>query len=138
MRPMHGTMALPKRGSRRPSVVRVVAVVIVATMVAGAGVVVALAVDQTPSTPARVVLTTEDFVFSERQIEVSGEAVAVTVANVDAVTHTFTIARLGVDLTVAGGEARSLTFDVKPGRYTFVCTVPGHDGAGMRGELVVR
>ena len=26
----------------------------------------------------------------------------------------------------------------KPGRYLFVCTVPGHIAAGMKGTLIVR
>lgn len=87
---------------------------------------------------AKVVLTTEDLTFSDRLIEVESDTVDLTLANVDAVTHTFTINALDVDLVAGPGEARSLTFDVTPGRYQFICTVPGHDAPGMRGELLVR
>jgi uncharacterized cupredoxin-like copper-binding protein len=30
-----------------------------------------------------------------------------------------------------------LTLTLKPGKYTFYCTVPGHAAAGMKGKLVV-
>lgn len=38
------------------------------------------------------------------------------------------------------GETVSVTFKApaKPGRYTFLCTFPGHFVAGMKGELVVK
>jgi plastocyanin len=30
-----------------------------------------------------------------------------------------------------------LTLTLKPGKYTFYCTVPGHAAAGMKGTLIV-
>jgi uncharacterized cupredoxin-like copper-binding protein len=36
------------------------------------------------------------------------------------------------------GDSGSRTFDLKPGRYVFLCNVDGHYRAGMRGRLVVR
>lgn len=36
-----------------------------------------------------------------------------------------------------GGTSR-LQADLKPGKYEFVCTVPGHEEGGMRGELTVK
>lgn len=38
----------------------------------------------------------------------------------------------------AAGATRSSTLDLKPGRYTFVCNIPGHYQDGMRGTLMVR
>jgi uncharacterized cupredoxin-like copper-binding protein len=43
---------------------------------------------------------------------------------------------LGATPTFSGGS-RTLTLNLKPGTYTFYCTVPGHRAAGMEGTLTV-
>lgn len=45
---------------------------------------------------------------------------------------------LGKSDTVSGGEVTLKLKDVKPGTYTFYCTIPGHRQAGMEGTLTVR
>lgn len=37
----------------------------------------------------------------------------------------------------AGGTSK-LNADLKPGKYEFLCTVPGHEDGGMKGELTVQ
>lgn len=88
--------------------------------------------------PSRVILSVESLVFSSDALEVAAGSIVVTVANTDAVAHTFTVPELDVDLDVAGSEARSITFEAPPGTYRFECVVPGHTGPGMRGTLEVR
>jgi uncharacterized cupredoxin-like copper-binding protein len=36
------------------------------------------------------------------------------------------------------GKGATHTFNLKPGRYTFICNVPGHYRAGMYGTLTVK
>jgi uncharacterized cupredoxin-like copper-binding protein len=38
---------------------------------------------------------------------------------------------------VAKGGKSTVTVDLKPGKYTFYCPVPGHRQAGMQGTLTV-
>ena len=39
---------------------------------------------------------------------------------------------------VSGGKISKITADLKPGSYTFYCSVPGHEQAGMKGTLTVK
>ena len=61
-------------------------------------------------------------------------------ANMSPVEHDVAIAEgskvLGQTPTFVGGS-KTLTLKLKPGTYTFYCTVPGHRQAGMEGKLTV-
>lgn len=39
---------------------------------------------------------------------------------------------------VITGASTSTEFDAKPGTYTFYCSLPGHEAAGMKGTLTVK
>jgi plastocyanin len=58
------------------------------------------------------------------------------------ISHNFTIEdssgnSVAATPTFAGGS-KSVTANLKPGTYKFVCTVPGHAQAGMQGTLTVK
>lgn len=45
---------------------------------------------------------------------------------------------LGQGRTVSNGGVSTVSVTLRPGRYTFYCTLPGHRQAGMQGTLTVR
>ena len=67
-----------------------------------------------------------------------------TVRNAGEIAHNLTIERAGsadeltATDTMLSGSSAKLGVDVPPGRYTIVCTVPGHEQRGMVGMLRVR
>ena len=62
-------------------------------------------------------------------------------ANPSALEHNVAIEKDGKEIavseTIAEGKT-SVSADLAPGTYTFLCTVPGHAEAGMEGTLTVR
>lgn len=55
--------------------------------------------------------------------------------------HNIAIQGSGVDQkgkVVVGGGVSEITADLKPGKYTFYCSVPGHREGGMLGQLTVK
>ena len=63
----------------------------------------------------------------------------VTLDNPSPVAHDIAIEGNGVEEAselVTDGTA-TVTADLKPGEYTYYCTVPGHEEAGMTGTLTV-
>jgi heme/copper-type cytochrome/quinol oxidase subunit 2 len=70
---------------------------------------------------------------------VAGRAVTLVLDNRGAETeHGLFVPALGFRVQVnAGGIARKNTVFVKPGTYEFICDLPGHRDAGMKGTLIV-
>ncbi len=78
--------------------------------------------------------------YDTKQLSAKAGTVTITMANMSQLEHNVTIASgstvLGATPTFGGGT-RTLTLKLKPGTYTFYCSVPGHRQAGMEGTLTV-
>jgi uncharacterized cupredoxin-like copper-binding protein len=78
--------------------------------------------------------------FDTKQLSAKAGKVTITLTNTSPLEHDVAIAQgstvLGATPTFTGGS-KSLTLTLKPGTYTFYCTVPGHRQAGMEGTLSV-
>ena len=60
--------------------------------------------------------------------------------NPSPIPHNVAIKGGGVDVkgkVVITGGTSTVSADLDPGTYTFYCSVPGHEAAGMRGTLTV-
>jgi len=86
-----------------------------------------------------VMVIATDFSFDPDEMSVrAGQTVNLTLDNRGRLYHDLTIEGLGFVLTANAGERSSGALEVlQPGRYRFVCSVPGHAEAGMTGRLVV-
>jgi|SRR5215210_2213971 len=52
--------------------------------------------------------------------------------------HDFKIAGKKTPRIAGGGRNATLKVTLKRGKYTYICTVPGHAAAGMKGVFTVR
>ncbi len=102
-----------------------------------------------PSSPAAGAATTAlklaaepggQLSYDTKQLTAKAGKVTITMTNMSPVEHDVAVAQgskvLGATPTFQGGS-RTLTLSLKPGTYTFYCTVPGHRQAGMEGTLTV-
>ena len=100
-----------------------------------------------PSSPAAVATTLKlaanpagQLSYDAKQLSAKAGTVTIDMTNMSPVEHNVTIAEgskvLGATPTFTGG-AKTLTVKLKPGTYTFFCSVPGHRQAGMEGTLKV-
>jgi plastocyanin len=78
--------------------------------------------------------------YDTKTLTAKAGTVSIVMANMSPVEHNVTIADgnkvLGATPTFVGGS-KTLTLTLKPGTYTFYCSVPGHKQAGMEGKLTV-
>jgi plastocyanin len=81
-----------------------------------------------------------ELAFDTKTLTAKAGGVTITFTNASPVEHDVTIAQggkvLGATPKFIGG-AKTLTLNLKPGTYTFYCSVPGHRQAGMEGTLTV-
>ena len=79
--------------------------------------------------------------YNTKQLSAKAGTVTITMTNMSPVEHNVTVAEgskvLGATPTFNGGT-KALTLKLKPGKYTFYCSVPGHRQAGMEGTLTSR
>jgi plastocyanin len=78
--------------------------------------------------------------YNTKQLAARAGTVTIVMANMSPVEHNVTVAQgttvLGATPSFTGGT-KTLTLKLKPGTYTFYCSVPGHRQAGMEGTLTV-
>lgn len=93
--------------------------------------------------PSKLSLATNpegQLAYDTKTLSAKSGRITITMTNMSPVPHNVTIAQgsnvLGATPTFQGGS-KTLTLNLKPGSYTFYCSVPGHRQAGMEGTLTV-
>jgi plastocyanin len=77
--------------------------------------------------------------FDQTQLAAKPGKVTITMTNQSPLQHDIAL-KGGVDAkgkVVGQGGTSVVTADLKPGKYTFYCSVDGHEAAGMTGTLTV-
>ena len=76
--------------------------------------------------------------FTPSTVSVVAGRYTVAAHNRGSLTHTFSINKLGEEVTVPPGKTRTFPIELAPGTYRYVCRILDHEGLGMRGVLKVR
>ena len=78
--------------------------------------------------------------FIARRAQAKSGTVRFSMPNPSPVEHNIAVKGAGIDqkgpVVGQGGNSR-FQATLRPGKYTFYCSVPGHEPGGMRGELTV-
>jgi len=78
--------------------------------------------------------------FTTTSLQANAGEVQIVMENPSSVPHNIAVTGNGVDEkgeVVGKGERSEVTATLEPGTYEFYCSVPGHEAAGMKGELTV-
>jgi plastocyanin len=79
--------------------------------------------------------------FDKPALEAKAGTVTITMRNASQVPHDVSIEGGGVERMgkiVKGGGTSTVTAELKPGGYTFYCSVDAHRQAGMKGTLTIK
>ena len=101
-----------------------------------------------PSSPAAPATTTlklaanpaGQLAYDTKALTAKAGKVTIDFSNASPIEHDVAIAQgssIAGQTPIFTGGSKSLTLNLKPGKYSFFCTVPGHRQAGMEGTLTV-
>lgn len=89
--------------------------------------------------PPEVTVAMTEFAFDPNRLAIQrAEKTIIRLENRGTVEHNFAVPQLNVaSANVAPGKTATLEISVPRGPLRIVCTVPGHEEAGMVGEIAV-
>jgi uncharacterized cupredoxin-like copper-binding protein len=90
---------------------------------------------RTTSTAVKVTASEFKFVLSTKTAKAG--SVVFTVVNKGKLAHDFKIGGKKTPM-LAPGKSGKVTVTLKAGKFPYICTVPGHAAAGMKGTFTVK
>jgi plastocyanin len=78
--------------------------------------------------------------YNTKQLSAKAGTVTIEMTNMSPIEHDVAVSegsKIVGQTPIFSGGSKSVTLKLKPGTYTFFCTVPGHRQAGMEGTLSV-
>jgi uncharacterized cupredoxin-like copper-binding protein len=87
----------------------------------------------------KVTILAQDIMWSMETIEAKvNQPIEITIQNEGALDHDFVIEELEIDLLLSPGDIEVVKFSIDhAGTITYICNIPGHEEAGMVGEIVI-
>src|SRR5919198_1512268 len=79
--------------------------------------------------------------FNTSSLDAKAGKVTIVLSNPSSLSHNVSLEGQGVDQegeTVGQGGTSRVSVTLKPGTYTYYCSVPGHRQGGMEGTLTVK
>jgi uncharacterized cupredoxin-like copper-binding protein len=119
-----------RKGSALVALIAIVSLVAAVSAFGGASSTDATTVNVTLGKPGELKIT-----VSKKTIAKGATTFKVT--NKGSLSHDFKIAGKKTAM-LKNGKAATLKVTLKKGKYPFLCTVPGHAAAGMKGTLTVK
>lgn len=89
---------------------------------------------------ATINVVAKDFSLALDASEVEAGSLTFVVQNDGSIHHDFAIRGNGVEhktSMIEPGGSEGLAVELEPGAYTYFCTIPGHEDAGMSGTITV-
>lgn len=124
------------RGRVWLSVVMVVAALVVTACGGGGGQ--QTGGQQRATTGGAVNVSEKEWVIQLSTATVKAGTVKFVIKNEGTIEHNFVIQGANVEVdTIAPGSSKEVTAQLKPGTYTVVCNIPGHEEAGMKVTITV-
>jgi plastocyanin len=93
------------------------------------------------ATTLKLAADTTDIAFDKEELSAKAGEVTIDFNNPSAISHNVVIEKDGKEIAgtpVITESEESVSAELEAGSYTFVCTVPGHEEAGMVGTLEVQ
>ena len=95
------------------------------------------------SAPARMQVVAHEFSFALSRTTLAPGTAVIELANFGQDAHDLRLRRVGArhiagTPVVEAGDRAELTVTLRPGRYSFWCSVADHRARGMRGTILVR
>lgn len=79
-----------------------------------------------------------EFAFDPSEASVPADTdITVSLRNDGNIEHDWSIKDQDLNILAAAGQTGTGTLNLPPGTYTFYCSIPGHEAAGMVGTLTV-
>jgi plastocyanin len=94
-----------------------------------------------PGETLQLAASETDLAFDKTSLTSKPGKVMIDFNNPSALEHNVAIEQNGEEIAVSETLAKgktSVSADLAPGSYTYLCTIPGHAEAGMEGTLVVK